>query len=59
LILFLAIVAYDLNVLESPNFWDYLVDPLYWLFGIIVVIKTAVAKAVRLPANSCAPLSHK
>jgi len=33
-LLLLAVLAYDLRVLESPNFWDYLVDPVYWLLSL-------------------------
>ena len=30
-LLLLSVIAYDLQLLESNNFLDYLVDPLYWL----------------------------
>ena len=44
LLLFLSILAYDFRVLDSPNFWDYLVDPLYWLVSLFLLTKTALKK---------------
>ena len=29
-----ALIAYELRALESPNAWDYLVDPFYWLLSL-------------------------
>lgn len=29
-----ALIAYELQVLESPNGWDYLVDPFYWMLSL-------------------------
>jgi hypothetical protein len=31
LVLLLAILAYNLRLLESANYWDYLLDPVYWV----------------------------
>ncbi|MBI5690139.1 MAG: hypothetical protein HZC55_08565 [Verrucomicrobia bacterium] len=33
-VFFVALVAYELRVLESPNAWDYVVDPLFWLWSL-------------------------
>src|SRR5437016_5085567 len=41
-LLFLSILAYDLHLLESPNFWDYLVDPFYWLLSLIMLTKATL-----------------
>ena len=38
-LLILSILAYDLHLLESPNFWDYLVDPIYWLLSLGLLTK--------------------
>jgi hypothetical protein len=37
LLLLLAIVAYHLGLLESENYWDYLLDPIYCLVSLIVL----------------------
>lgn len=37
LVLLLAIAAYHLRLLESANYWDYLLDPVYCLVSIIVL----------------------
>ena len=37
LLLLLAIVAYHLGLLESENYWDYLLDPAYCLVALIVL----------------------
>ena len=29
-----ALIAYELRALESPNGWDYLVDPIYWMLSL-------------------------
>ena len=47
LLLVLSILAYDLRLLESPNFWDYLVDPIYWLLSIIMLTIVLLKKLCR------------
>jgi hypothetical protein len=37
-LLLLAILAYDLRLLESTNYWDYLVDPVYCLTSIVAIV---------------------
>jgi MFS family permease len=39
LLLLVAAVAFHLGVLESTNYWDYLLDPIYALVSCIVVIR--------------------
>jgi len=41
-LLLLAILAYDARCLESPNFWDYLVDPVYWLISLALLARAAL-----------------
>ncbi len=31
----LSVTAYQLNILESRNIWDYLLDPLLWIYALI------------------------
>jgi predicted membrane protein len=35
--LLLAVIAYHLQLLESTNYWDYLVDPVYCLLSILAL----------------------
>jgi hypothetical protein len=44
-LLLLAIVAFQLRLLESTNYWDYLVDPVYWLVSLALLLR-------RLPSAS-------
>ena len=37
LLLLLAIAAYHLRLLESANYWDYLLDPVYCLASIVAL----------------------
>jgi hypothetical protein len=37
ILLLLAIVAYHLQLLESTNYWDYLLDPVYCLIAILAL----------------------
>ena len=47
LLLLLAIVAYHLGLLESENYWDYLLDPIYCLVSLIVLGCQLGARAFR------------
>lgn len=38
-----ALIAYALDALESANGWDYVVDPFYWLTGVVVTASRGVA----------------
>jgi hypothetical protein len=44
LALLLAIVAYHLRLLESTNYWDYLLDPVYFLVAMLVLLFRLLAK---------------
>ena len=48
-VLFLCIVAYDLQALESRNFWDYLLDPVYWLLSLVQLVRQAVKRMQSKP----------
>ncbi len=37
LLLLLSIAAYQLHLLESTNYWDYLVDPVYFLLSLFMI----------------------
>ncbi len=39
-----AILAYDLHLLESPNLWDYLVDPLLAAAAVVAVARRTDSK---------------
>lgn len=43
LLLLLAVVAFHLRLLESTNYWDYLVDPLYCLASLVVLGRRSAA----------------
>jgi hypothetical protein len=43
-ILFIAaLLAFGMDILESSNGWDYVIDPAYWLIGMGVTLRTGVA----------------
>ena len=44
LLLLLSILGYDFACLESRNFWDYLVDPVYWLLSLAVLFRALVLR---------------
>lgn len=37
-VLLLAVLAWDLRLLESPNLWDYLTDPFLTIFSLVMLI---------------------
>jgi hypothetical protein len=39
-----ALLAYNLRMLESPNFWDYLVDPIYFIASLVMAIMLTVER---------------
>ena len=56
LLLLLAIAAYHLRLLESANYWDYLLDPVYCLASIAVLGWQLLARARPDAASSpCQP----
>jgi hypothetical protein len=49
LLLLAAVIAYHLRLFESSNYWDYLVDPLYWFTSLVALTWRVVAvRRVRL-----------
>jgi hypothetical protein len=52
--LLLAALAFHLGVLESTNYWDYLLDPIYFLASII-----ALARRLTAPGRGEAPLARE
>jgi hypothetical protein len=51
IVLLLATLAYNLRLLESNNYWDYLVDPVYVAGGLVVLIVRLIpGLARRAPA---------
>jgi hypothetical protein len=37
ILLLATVVAYHLRLFESSNYWDYLIDPIYWLTSLAVL----------------------
>jgi hypothetical protein len=51
-LLLAAVIAYHLRLFESSNYWDYLVDPLYWFTSLVALTWRVVAiRRVRLPPD--------
>jgi hypothetical protein len=44
LLLLLAIAAFHLRLLESSNYWDYLLDPVYWCTSLVVLGRRSLHK---------------
>ncbi|MSU48012.1 MAG: hypothetical protein EXS37_02810 [Opitutus sp.] len=42
-LLLAALIAYALDALESGNCWDYVIDPFYWMTGVVVMGTRGVA----------------
>lgn len=51
LVLLSAIVAYHFGLLESNNYWDYLVDPVYFLISLVAVGRRFLRPSSR--QNNC------
>lgn len=49
IILLLSILAYHLRLLESRNYWDYLLDPVYVVAGMVALIGRLLARVRRKP----------
>jgi len=61
-LLLAALIAYACRALESANCWDYVVDPFYWMIGVVVVTRRAVGALVsrwRLRRTGEAPPAFK
>ena len=50
LALLLAIAAYHLHLLESANYWDYLLDPVYWLVSLAALGWRLFSRVRRVPS---------
>ena len=46
-VLLLAIVAWHLRLMESTNYWDYLVDPVYAILGVPLALRTGLRRWCR------------
>jgi len=40
IILLLPLLAYNLEIFESPNLWDYLLDPLLLVYAVVQILAT-------------------
>jgi hypothetical protein len=49
-LLLLAVTAFHLQLLESSNYWDYLIDPIYWLASLVVLGTRALSRGRSLRA---------
>ena len=63
-LLLVSIVAYDLRCLESSNFWDYFIDPVYWLLSVFLLIREVWngihgEKQRSVPQTICSPTAVK
>ncbi len=47
IVLLLTILAYHLRLLESNNYWDYLVDPIYFVAAIVTLAARAIPRGSR------------
>lgn len=45
-LLLAALIAFALNALESGNCWDYVIDPFYWMIGMVALFTRAAAWAL-------------
>ena len=55
MVLLLAIVAYHLRLLESNNYWNYLVDPVYCVPSLIGLVGCLARRVLRRPAHPLPP----
>jgi hypothetical protein len=47
IVLTAVILAYNLKVLESPNLWDYAVDPFYVIVSVAGLVYSTVRRRMR------------
>lgn len=48
----LALAGWRMGLLESPNLWDYLIDPMLAIGGLIALVVLGVGRALRRPARA-------
>jgi hypothetical protein len=59
LLLLLAVVAFRLQIFESTNYWDYLVDPIYCLASLVVLgTRMYVASGFSRTGYASTTISH-
>lgn len=53
----LAVIAHEFHLQESPNLWDYLIDPWLWLFAIghVVWMRAAGSRLVQSTRRPAIP----
>jgi hypothetical protein len=52
ILLLLALAAYDLQLQESTNLWDYLIDPIYAILAMILGIPSLFVTRKQAPSSS-------
>ena len=52
ILLLLALAAYDLQLQESTNLWDYLIDPIYAILAMIFGIPSLFVTRKQAPSSS-------
>jgi len=53
ILLLLAVAAFQLRLLESTNYWDYLLDPIYWIVSCVALVRLfSVDVRRRLPQEA-------
>lgn len=52
LLLLLAILSYNLHLLESTNYWDYLIDPLYCVISLAALSLRLLRHPSQPPSSS-------
>ena len=52
ILLLLALAAYDLQLQESTNLWDYLIDPIYAILAMIFAIPSLFVTRKQAPTSS-------
>jgi MFS family permease len=44
ILLMLAVAAFHLRLLESTNYWDYLLDPVFWVVSLVVIGRRSITR---------------
>ena len=55
IVLMICIFAYDLKLLESPNFWDYLIDPFFFIASVFMFVWQVIALIFRSIRSALSP----
>ncbi len=58
-IMLISILAYHLRLLESTNYWDYLLDPVYFVVGLLMLVRWLLTRTRQTgnPAPQPNPIS--